>query len=428
MKIDLKISNREKMMLIVLGVIMVIGVYYKFVYSKQISQIAELTAQQEENQGKINSMEQNKVLSEKLKKDIKIINAKILESTEEFFPSIIEEKILVILDDMINRTNIQCDSISVSEAADEVLEEKKEEGKPLNTLETMVEQYKALEDNKNELNLGESGEKKETDAGTDNKDKDKKAAEVKKTSIALSINGNYDDIMRFIDEVKGFYKRIVIKNISLIADGDKLSGNMILDFYAVPKFVEEDIDYNKWNYDGSYGKNNIFQDNSGGSVNYTQAVNKTVNQAAETTASNATTEQDFLMKVSPFSSDLPTIMLGKAKDSKKSTYVYADSSGIENVEINFIEKDGKYYYKYKTKSDSYPKDFSKEQEFQPYANNINMKIYSYRRNSQTDMSGANIKIYNDTSLKLKVFIEDDDVNRPRVNILKQGGNIEVIRR
>ena len=413
MKIDLKISNREKMMLIVLGIIMVVGVYYKFVYSKQMTQIKELSAKQEENQGKVNSLQLDKALNEKNKKDIKIVNAKILESTEEFFPSIIEEKILVILDDMINKTNIQCDSISISEATDEALAQKKEEGKPLNTLETMVAQYKALEESKNELNIGKSEDK--SNSATDNKatdNKDKVDTEIKKTSISLNFKGTHDDVMRFIDEVKGFYKRIVIKNINITATGDNLSGNMILDFYAVPKFVEEDIDYTKWNFDGDYGKSNMFMGNS------PEAVGVAV-QGAE-----ASKEYDFLMTVKPISSDLPTIMLGKAKDNSTKSYVYADNGGIEEVQVYFEKKDDKYYYKYKLSKDSYPDDFSRAVEFTPIKG-INFKVYSQKRVNDKDLSGANIKVYNNTDLKVTVDLQGDDEKRPRINVFKEKGNIEI---
>lgn len=261
MKIDLKISNREKMLLIILGITIIAGGYYRFVYSKQIIQIKELTAKKAESQGKIDSMEKDKALNDKLKEDIVDLNEKVFKAAEDFFPSIKEEKITVILDGMLSRTNIKCDNIAISETSDEALPKVVEEKNTLNTLESLVSQYKVLDNkegnssNKSEVNKDGSTDSKGSDT------KDKVEDRIKKVTIGLSFNGAHNDVMRFIDEIKGFQKRIIIRSINISAEGDNLSGSMILDFYAVPKFIEEDIDYNKWSLKGSYGKNNMFKSN-----------------------------------------------------------------------------------------------------------------------------------------------------------------------
>jgi type IV pilus assembly protein PilO len=45
----------------------------------------------------------------------------------------------------------------------------------------------------------------------------------------------------------------------------------------------------------------------------------------------------------------------------------------------------------------------------------------------SDLSGANIKITNDTDKSIVVNIIDDDKNRPRVKILEENGDISVSR-
>ena len=94
---------------------------------------------------------------------------------------------------------------------------------------------------------------------------------------------------------------------------------MALNFYEIPKlddFTETNTDW-IWNDLVPFGKiipspwrEEVYWASSGG--NY-----------------------DFYMSVVPESSDLPTVMLGKAGDAQRTTYVYADSNTAENVSFVF---------------------------------------------------------------------------------------------
>lgn len=417
MKINLKVSNREKILIIILLIIMIIGAYYNFIYVKQAAKIQELTKIHDDNKSKIVAFENDKLLNQKIEKNIKIENAKILEVAKDFLPSIIEEKILVILDNMINESNVQCNSIAISDTSDETLQKKESTSDKINSIEKLVEKYKYIE-------AGKYTEAKNIDTdnttGTNNTDTNKAAStnnpeakektnpEVKKLTITLSVKGSYDEVIKFVDEVKGFYKRIVINNINFTAEEESISANMLLSFYAVPKLIEEDIDYNKWRFEGDYGKTNIFKDNAPGKI----------------TTVTEEKKSDFAISVRPITSDLPTVILGRTVD--KSSYIYADNEGIENVEFYVTEKAGKYYYKYKTSKEFYPKGF--EGDGTPFTftgDNMLFKVFSRARVSDKDVNGVSIKIYNNTNKSLQVIVEDDDKTRARVNITKAKGDITV---
>lgn len=411
----MKLSKREKILIIVFAVVLVLGGYYKFIYTSQVDRIKELTAKQEEYNNKIAELKKDALLNTKIKKDIKIANAKIYENSKDFFPSIIEEKIIVILDDMINKTNIQCDAINISEIGSDNISKKDSDKKDNeknneNYLQGLVDAY-------NNIDEGKVEEEKENSADNEgNEEKSEKDSEkennspgAENLSVSLNFKGSYDDVMKFIDEIKDFYKRIIIKNISFSAEEEYISGTMTLDFYAVPKFLEEDIDYNEWNFDGEYGKTNMFKDNAVGKIEI---------------GSEEEQKSDFSMSVRPISSDLPTIVLGKTDN--KNSYVFADNEGIENIEFYVTEEGGQYYYKYKTNKDAYPKKFDGEGEiFNSSGDSIIFKIFSRSRVSEKDVSGVNIKVFNSTDKKLQIFVEDDDKSRPRVNIIKGEGNIAI---
>ena len=133
------------------------------------------------------------------------------------------------------------------------------------------------------------------------------------------------------------------------------------------------------------------------------------------------------MNVKPYNSDLPTVTLGKTNDSQRETYVYADNPLFEDVEIYFSKIDGKYFYKYRTTRDRYPKDFNEWIEFKPLHNSINIIIYTHKRNSENDMSGVNIALYNETDKHVFLRITGDDQYRPRVNVVGKSGLVDVVR-
>jgi type IV pilus assembly protein PilO len=172
----------------------------------------------------------------------------------------------------------------------------------------------------------------------------------------------------------------------------------------------------KWNYSDSYGKTNPFD--GGSAVSFSSTI--------ENSSVVKKDPYDFVMSVRSISSDLPTVMLGRANDSARDTYVYADSNSIENVEIYLTKKDDKYYYKYKASKGTYPIQFNGEGiEFKPGSGSIGFKIFSNRRTTDSDKAGANIKIVNNTDKVVNVSVENDDNTSPRVNIAGEGSSVDV---
>lgn len=408
----MKISNREKGLLIILSVIIIIGCYYKFVYIKQDNTVKQLEAEKNQYEQKLTSMRIYTASINKQQSDIKILNAKIEDKTLELFPDITEEKIIVDLDNMLSTSSLEGGSITFSDAALESEEQQKQADKKdmPNLLQDLVDQYNGVETS----NSNNSNNSKLNNSNSVN-NKNKNVASAEKMTATIKFKGSYANVMDFIKSVESYSKKIIVSNIKLAQDATGgVGGTITLDFYAVPKITDEDKDFFKWDYKNQYGKANPFDGTS------------TIAPAETNTAQQ--TKFDFYMTVKPISSALPTIMLEKNKyatNSNEETCVYADNPGVESVEIYFSEQDGNYYYKYRTSGDSFPKQFNGNgDEFSPLGDTINLEIYSNKRNSSTDTSGANVKVYNNTDKTVNVLVNGDDADRPRVSILKSG-NVSV---
>lgn len=403
-----KISKREKILLIILGVLLVLTVLYEFIFTPLIHKINDLQSQADNYETSVNNEVRDKVLVNSLQENVKILNSKIISNCKDFFPYIKQYEIIVIINDMVEKSRIQCSNISFSEPSMETLNKKNvANNEDTNYLQDLIDQYK---------NINKETTAKAKDTATENTSGET-SPKVEKISVNLSISGDFGSINKFIDEIKGYSRRIIIKDISLSNGDGVLNGSMNLEIYAIPMIIDQDDDYLEWTPNGDYGKDNPFGGNVLGGVGTIQDSN----------GDESEKKYDFAMSVRPVSSDLPTIMLGKSNDRKKETYVYADNKEVDKVEIHLKEESGKYYYKYKTSRDTYPKDYNTYASFEPKGEEVSMVIYSYNRNSEKDVSGANIDVYNDTNLKFTIDIKGDDKKRPRVQVVKRTGEIVVNR-
>ncbi len=410
----MKLSNREKKLLIILLVIGVLFTYYKLVFESQADKITELKKKSEEYKHDVEVITNEISPDSKVRKEYKIMNEKISSLYKRFYPEIIQEKIIIRFDDMIKTSEIEAQNLSFNEPEINSIEEN--ESKEKNEeyeMENIVRMYLGLDDKK-----------------TEEDNKKEKEVKIEKLSANLNFVGNYSKITSFLKQIEENEREILIKNLNLIKnEANELTGNMQLEIFAVPKLYDQDEDYLEWELFNEYGKDNPFYSNI-------QTHEITAKKEGEVESKDSAFEKiksreyDFAMTVKPLNSDFSTIRLGKSNDRAMESFIYEDKNAVEDIEVIFDEKDGEYYFKYKSSSEKYPKDYDNGALFTPKGESINFLIFTHKRsqeNPQEDMAGANIKLTNNTSKKVIVVIDGDDKNIPRVNIVKENGRIDIER-
>lgn len=420
----MKVTKREQVLLGILFIVLLCYGFYNFVYLKQNQKITELKASKDSYSQKW-ELAKAKITSEnERKKQYKNLNSKIFNATGMLFPSIEQEKIIVILDKMIKDSNLQADVLAFSEVSS---------GNNLVDTTKTVNNEDKSKNTTNELdklvNDFNGTSKNETSSMTSKKTNDSKIIGAYKMEVTLKFKGVYDELISFIAQVEDYDKKIIIKSITLTGtEGSEVSGTIILDFYGVPKLNNSD-DF-KWNYKKPNGSENpFFQSPTTSPINNDITAKNGDKSVAkdESTVANDDNKSDFVLYAKPKTLDLHTVTIEKGKDDSKKSYIYVDNVGVEVIEFYFTQIGTKYFYKYKTSKETYPKDFSKPIEFLPIGKNIILDIFSQKRGQGSDLSVANIKITNDTDKKVDVDILDDDKNKPRVNIIKEKGDILVVR-
>ncbi|HQK54432.1 MAG TPA: hypothetical protein PLA73_09380 [Sedimentibacter sp.] len=387
----MKLSRREKFLIIVL-IIAVIGyIGFKYVPFGEIFSLEELKAEHAQKKQAYDAMSQNITQKNVFEEKARSLTEEI--SNLNVISILQQEKVIVFLNNYFAKSNIDVSGISFTDAS--VVEmshiPEQEELKEISSLEKIMNDIKETPQSEVSTEGNES-----TQGSGDTKQPSMSARRI---SANITFESSYNDMLNFIDAIQNNPVDISITNIStLTPGGNLLQGNMALNFYEIPKlddFTETNTDW-IWNDLVPFGKNNPFS-MEGGSLLGSSGGN-----------------YDFYMSVVPESSDLPTVMLGKAGHAQRTTYVYADSNTTENISFVFNKEGDKYYYRYGTRNSSYPSGGGWE-EFTPVSSgNVYIKIYSSSRNSTTDSSGVNISVTNTSGLNIRFDIEGDDSSNPRI--------------
>ena len=411
----MKLNKSEKVLMTVLIAVLLIFGYYKLIYMNEVKAIGSLKNEKTAYRDKLDNIKLQVSLANKREKDIKIINSNLQQKIGNFYPVIEQEKLIVELDDILKKSNLEGSiSFSASTQANDPNSKvsssttttgttsagttSKNAAKALPDLQSIVNQYNVL-----------------TNAKAADTKSIKGAKQYMQSNI--SFKGSYTNVMSFIKNVEGHQKKIMISSFNISGGSDSdIAGTVTLEFYAIPKLAGTDDNYLNWGYSGSYGKQDPF------SAGASSVINTTIEAAAIQNPDI----KDFAMSVRSVNSDLPATMMGTYNDKTMGTYVYDDLNGVDSAEIYLTEANGKFYYKYKLGNNSYPVQYSGNGvEFTPANGDISLAIFSNKRISATDNSGVNLRVVNNTSKVVNIYISNDDGSRPRVSVKAEGNAVNI---
>jgi len=439
----MKISNKEKIMLCVFGSILVGFLYYQFVYLSQTNQIEAKIKQESEIKQKYETVKNTINSMESKKSDVKILNAKIDNEALPFYPTISEEHVIAELNKLLEDSGLK-GGITFSPIVSDSVEISKKEGKSLaeSSLQGIVDQYNSVfkdtektqqsndttvnnatksettnKDSNNASGTNDANSTSNSNNSNENSKKDSKDAKkntVQYLKCEVKFEGSYDSINKFLNTIGKNEKKIVVNAIKISADTlDGVKGTMSLEIYSIPKINDELESYLKWDLNNAYGKSVPFS--AGGTTSNTST---SVQQNKE--------PSDFIASVKSITSDLPTVMIGKANDDLRTTYVYADSNSEEKVEMILTQDGDKYYYKYKTSKGTFPANYDGlGAEFVPMSKNIVLDMLSDSIVNSNDNSTINLKVVNKTDKLISVNISGDDLAKPRVKVDADSNSVSV---
>lgn len=408
----MKLTKREKTLLGLLSVIIIVGGGYFGLIQPQMTAYDKLKADHDALNVKYTEFKASLSPTNKLYNNYTIMNNKTQNVTKLFFPELKQQKFILILKDQIDKAKINPKVLQFSKIEDIKLKEEEDKDKK--------DQEDRLGDAALALykNMLPSQEQKTEEQAAVEKARQEQETLLNSLSLqaaTLVFDGSYSQLKDFVAAVESYDKRITVEEISSTWTEGVLEHTVTLGFYAMKKIdTTQDKAFLAWDKVGVYGKDDPF---SGIDLS---------NLKTDTVVSGQNASSDFFISLNPIVSDMTTVMLSKNGDRTRRSFVYADSNSEEPVTMEFIQKSGKYYYRYKTADEQYPLNYDDYVEFTPHSGSINVYVLSELRNGKEDKSGVKLTVVNKTDRAVVFKINNDDP-KSRLSIVKKQGNVSVVK-
>jgi Tfp pilus assembly protein PilO len=229
----MKLTKREIFLLRLVAVVAMFALSYYFVIAPEID---KLTMVREELQSK--DMEIRTVKAEiesipQLDEEIQALYSTVETNSERFYPSLLQKKLIVILDQVIHNTGVTVNSLGFSQITSEMGDEIQETGSP------------STDDASN------NGNQNGTSVVDQNNGIIRATPKVDSMSVTIPLNGTYEQVMDLIAQLEAMNRTIIIDNLQMTYEEDNMiSGGMNIEFYALSKLTHSaaDLDYLEWPY------------------------------------------------------------------------------------------------------------------------------------------------------------------------------------
>lgn len=223
------------------------------------------------------------------------------------------------------------------------------------------------------------------------------------TQTRFAYDAGYTQFKDFLKYIMDYHDRMVITELEASYSGEMelVSGNFTLSQYALKGEGRTKVQYLEPNM--IQGTTNVFKQASG-----------VFDVEMEDTP-------DFFILLNQPDADVDAIVVGQSNDVTENSYLTSSKNDAQEVKVYFEGEDGDYnaYYEIgKAKFDEEGIDFHKE-------GNIELEIISSARLDDDDDVEISLNIINETDCIVKVKTTNDDEDDPRVTVKGTTGDVVI---
>lgn len=275
------LSRREQILLSILLIFGILAAGYYWVFQPMWNQHLDLQMQHQELQAQYDGIMAEIGQIDSLKSQASELSATIAQRTQRYFPSIIQEQLLLTMNKLANDNEISTTDESYSmEVSFDYPEWQSDANNGQNlsaeSLAVIASRYQTMES-------GQAAAPAAQEAAPELTDEEKALALAAVDSISsmmmnVRFPATYEQAMSWLSSVEGLQRSILCRSIDL-AGGDETTGDGLptenpeeapaaterlldcsfdLQFVALPKLVEQDPDYTNWPLQRAYGKTDPF--------------------------------------------------------------------------------------------------------------------------------------------------------------------------
>ena len=247
----MKISNREKNLLLLLFIAVGGYLFFTFVYTPQTEKLETLKQQEQAKQNEYAQMQALINSEGNLDLEIETIKNELLPVARTYFGDIDQEETIVILDDFAQKADLDIKGIRFSE--------------PVKTSLTELKANEASASGEAQPPAPAPAENTAPAEGTQAQVAAPPAVSDNFTTrpVEVEFEGNYNKLMDYLVEVGSYYKRISSYSMQLKSGDDvPLSGTIFMNFHcvdSVDKYVPQDPSILEYNFIPRSSKDNPFE-------------------------------------------------------------------------------------------------------------------------------------------------------------------------
>ena len=273
----MSLSKREQVLLAILLIIGLLAGGYYLIFLPMMETLTATQSRQAELQIEYDSVTAELKNFDKLQADATALYDAVNERTKKYYPSIIQEQIILTLNQLYTDSAVKV--LNESFAFDYAVELPRQAGGGQNeavvpTLLAASETYKAVESGA----ATEPAEPAKEKSEEEQKAYEASLKSVNGLGVTIEFTAPYANAIALVDRIEQLNRTIQINSINLALSTDEqtitdaegnvvvvpqtqplLTGTLDLVFHAIPKLVDQDGDYVEWTLPPDTGKTDPFQ-------------------------------------------------------------------------------------------------------------------------------------------------------------------------
>jgi hypothetical protein len=433
----MKLSNREKNLLTISAIIiLIVGVYF-LIYTPIQDNYDSAKFQYDTTLTQLNVVNSQVISDEDMDSVVETYREKI-HALESELPSVLHlEQIINLMFTHFENYDIIVNAISFDmiDTKDEV--EVVDDGQMgIEKLQEPMSVEEILDEYENSRKIDEKFNIANTIEGEVNYDN------IGYMAISMSFVSNYDTLKDVLTGIENLDLTAVLTNIAI-------SKNIVTldeDTQGEVEILEEDIDFNEvsvslslsipFYYDNEKEKDYIFDYSFNMGEDYKERgpfeyekieepleIEDDIDTGDEP-VDELSISPEFYVSLSSAASDLPAQSFSYYGLNNSELDLNSDKN--EKYTLNLITDSGKYFFQYKNNVTAYP-GASSYGELELKNDAIIVKVFSSNRVSKSDNAGMTLILNNETGKKVLFYVYYDDKEKPRFNVIVNKGNFDVIR-
>lgn len=259
LSLDLKITDRDKKMLIVLAVIAVLAISYYILYQPMSAKLEAVKAERLIMDQRVAQAKSDLANEESIRLEYETELVKGIEASAAFFPKVYpyKDRYLLLLDKLLRGNGVTINSVEFSDPVVSGIMNIPDNrftlpNYPLGNSAAIINQASQnMKDDGNDL----TGTIHQVSAQTETT---LSAGAVIRLPISVDFEGSYAQYRAVINGIEKLDRAIALESVKINKKGALVKVQLTMSFYVVDKVDSGDDAFNAWTITGTYGKGDPF--------------------------------------------------------------------------------------------------------------------------------------------------------------------------